>query len=111
MSRQHGVAVVTDLRIGSYNLALRDGDGFLGDRVRSEAFQLILDEVRQQRRRVGEDPLGEVASSDRPAMSGSLRPGCRTVSRVSRDILLRTRSAGFTNLCLEDFMSTGCIRP
>jgi hypothetical protein len=75
MTGRHGAERIADLRVDSYNLALREGDGFLGDRVRSRAFALILDRLREERRRAGSDPLGEVDSADRAALDRLLDGG------------------------------------
>ncbi|ACL55809.1 ATPase AAA-2 domain protein [Methylobacterium nodulans ORS 2060] len=65
---QHGAEFIAGLRIDSYNLALREETGFVSDRVRSQAFPMILDKLRKTRRLAGEDPLGGVASGDHAAL-------------------------------------------
>jgi len=74
---QHGERVIVGLQVDSYNLALRENGGFVGDRARSRAFQDALDETRRQwRQRLGHDPLGVVDSGDRAALDDVLdRPG------------------------------------
>ncbi|MBV9537369.1 MAG: ROK family protein [Acidisphaera sp.] len=55
----HGAADVAGVTVDDYNAAVREGDGFLGDRANKRAFQAILDKWRDSLRRLGEDPLGE----------------------------------------------------
>ena len=51
--------------LGSYNVELRDQDGFIGDRASFRAFRAMLEEWREKLRQVGDDdPLGEEASTD-----------------------------------------------
>lgn len=65
---RHGNKRINDFRIDCYSLALRDGEGFVGDRARSKAFQEILDHQRREHREAGSDPLGPVPSSDHQAL-------------------------------------------
>ncbi len=58
----HGAAQLPRVTVDTYNEELRDGDGFIGDRASKRAFQAILDDWRERLRKVGEDPLGEVAT-------------------------------------------------
>lgn len=51
-------AVILD----SYNLEVRDAEGFIGDRASNRAFADILDEIRAAMRTVGDDPLGDEPS-------------------------------------------------
>ena len=55
----HGAGRVAGLVIDAYNAELRGEEGFLGDRASKRAFLAILDELREQLRRYGDDPLGE----------------------------------------------------
>jgi predicted NBD/HSP70 family sugar kinase len=48
--------------LDSYNVELRDKEGFIGDRASNRAFRAILDDWRERLRQVGEDPLGETSS-------------------------------------------------
>jgi predicted NBD/HSP70 family sugar kinase len=51
--------------IDSYNVELRDKDGFVGDRASNRAFRAILDDWRERlERHVGEDPLGDTPSRE-----------------------------------------------
>jgi hypothetical protein len=45
--------------VDSFNIELKDDDGFLGDRASKGAFRKILDSLRKPLRKNGEDPLGD----------------------------------------------------
>jgi hypothetical protein len=64
VSGPHGAADLPAVTVDSYNLELRDQDGFIGDRASKRAFVDIVEDWREKIRRVDEDPLGEVASTD-----------------------------------------------
>jgi hypothetical protein len=61
---KHGVARLPSVEIDSYNIELKDDDGFLGDRASKGAFQRILEGLRKPLRKKGDDPLGDKASED-----------------------------------------------
>ncbi|BBK43467.1 glucokinase [Allostella vacuolata] len=61
---RHGTANLPAVTVDSYNVELRDEEGFVGDRANSQAFRTILDEWRERLREVGDDPLGEEESQD-----------------------------------------------
>src|SRR5258708_10755773 len=54
----HGATQLPLVRVDTYNDEMRDPDGFVGDRASNRAFHVILAELRERVRRVGEDPLG-----------------------------------------------------
>jgi len=56
---KHGVARLPSVDVDSYNIELKDEDGFLGDRASKGAFQRILDDWRKPLRKNGDDPLGK----------------------------------------------------
>ncbi|MQT11088.1 ROK family protein [Segnochrobactrum spirostomi] len=60
----HGRLDLPDISVTSYNLEIKDEDGFVGDRASGRAFRAILDDVRARVAEVGEDPLGEAPSGD-----------------------------------------------
>ena len=60
----HGAARLPSVDIDSYNIELKDEDGFLGDRASKGAFHDILENLRKPLRKDGEDPLGDKASED-----------------------------------------------
>lgn len=55
----HGVARLPSVDIDSYNIEIKDDDGFLGDRASKGAFQRLLDQWRKPFRKNGDDPLGK----------------------------------------------------
>src|SRR4051794_35817 len=73
----HGAARLPAVDVDSYNLELKDDDGFLGDRASRQAFHTILENWRKPLRRVGADPFGETPSDDlsRPKLDALLKEG------------------------------------
>jgi predicted NBD/HSP70 family sugar kinase len=61
---RHGAERLPAVDVDSYNIELKDDDGFLGDRASKGAFQQILDDWRKPLRKNGDDPLGKKASDD-----------------------------------------------
>ncbi|HUD41698.1 MAG TPA: ROK family protein [Dokdonella sp.] len=59
----HGASILPAVRVTSYNLALRAGDGYLGDRANKRAFYRCLDQWRAVARLGGDDPFGVEDSS------------------------------------------------
>ena len=60
----HGAARLPSVDIDSYNIELKDDEGFLGDRASKGAFKDILDKWRKPLKKNGEDPFGGKASED-----------------------------------------------
>src|SRR5260370_23848698 len=56
---KHGATRLPSVDVDSYNLELRDDEGFLGDRASKGAFRKILDSLRKPLKKNGEDPLGD----------------------------------------------------
>src|SRR3954451_5666262 len=54
----HGATRLPSVEVDSFNLELKDDDGFLGDRASKGAFREILDSLRKPLKKNGEDPLG-----------------------------------------------------
>src|SRR3569623_1233846 len=50
--------------VDSYNIELKDDEGFLGDRASKCAFQKILDGLRKPLKKYGDDPLGKTPSEE-----------------------------------------------
>ncbi|MDO9440517.1 MAG: ROK family protein [Beijerinckiaceae bacterium] len=88
----HGALELPSVVIDSYNLELREKDGFVGDRASKRAFHNILEDWRDRVRKVDDDPLGDVDSSE---MS----------KRKLDDFLLNGDSdaAGLMHSAVEDF--------
>ena len=55
---RHGASRLPSVEVDSFNLELKDDDGFLGDRASKGAFRQILDTLRKPLKKAGEDPLG-----------------------------------------------------
>ena len=51
------------VEVVSYNVELKDENGFLGDRASKGAFRRFIDEWRKPLRHIGEDPFGGEQSS------------------------------------------------
>lgn len=78
--------------IDAYNAELRDAEGFVGDRASNGAFRAILEDWRDRLRRVGEDPLGDVATDE--------------ISKKKLDKVLAEgdpEAAGVVHTAIEDF--------
>ena len=58
----HGGGRLPSVDIDSFNIELKDEDGFLGDRASKGAFREILDRWRKPLRKTGEDPFGKEPS-------------------------------------------------
>lgn len=59
---QHGASRLPSVDVDSFNIEIKDDDGFLGDRASKGAFREILEEWRKPLRKSGEDPFGDEAS-------------------------------------------------
>jgi hypothetical protein len=60
----HGASRLPSVDIDSYNIELKDEDGFLGDRASKGAFQALLDKWRKLLKKNGEDPFGAKSTED-----------------------------------------------
>ena len=60
----HGADELPGVFLKSYNLAIKDEEGFIGDRASGRAFRAVLDEVRAQVKEVTKDPLGKKPTKD-----------------------------------------------
>ena len=58
----HGASRLPGVDVDSYNVALKDDEGFLGDRASKGAFRAILENWRKPLRKAGSDPLGDEPS-------------------------------------------------
>jgi predicted NBD/HSP70 family sugar kinase len=88
----HAAVQLPSVVLDSYNVELRDKEGFVGDRASNRAFRAILDDWRERLRKVGEDPLGETSS--------------REISKKKLDKLLiegDPEAAGVIHGAIEDF--------
>jgi predicted NBD/HSP70 family sugar kinase len=55
---RHGATRLPSVDVDSFNIELKDDDGFLGDRASKGAFRKILDTLRKPLKENGDDPLG-----------------------------------------------------
>lgn len=88
----HGAARLPSVEVDSYNVELKDDEGFLGDRASKTAFNEIVDNWRKVLRRAGDDPFGEIPTAD--------------VSRKQLDEMLAKgdpEAAGVLHGAIEDF--------
>jgi len=89
---EHGAATLPSVEVDSYNLEIRDDEGFVGDRASRGAFNAIMDEWREPLRKLGADPLGDESTED--------------VSKKKLDALLADgdpESAGLVHSAIEAF--------
>lgn len=89
---EHGAQKLPSVEVDSYNLEIRDEDGFVGDRASRGAFAAIMDEWREPLRKLGADPLGDEKSED--------------VSKKKLDTLLANgdpEAAGLVHSAIEAF--------
>lgn len=62
----HGSSRLPAVTVESYNVELKDDQGFVGDRASKGAFREFVEEWRKPLREIGHDPFGEEASEDVP---------------------------------------------
>lgn len=60
----HGSLELPSVIIDSYNLEMREKNGFVGDRASKRAFQEILEDWRDRIRKVDDDPLGDAPTEE-----------------------------------------------
>jgi len=88
----HGVNRLPAVEVDSYNVELRDQDGFVGDRANKKAFRNILDDYRKKLRKLGDDPFGDTPSEE--------------ISKAKLDEVMAdgdTEAAGVIQGAIEDF--------
>src|SRR5262245_24336220 len=61
---EHGATTLPSVEIDSYNIELKDDEGFIGDRASKGAFRDIIDNWRKTVRKSSEDPFGDEKSED-----------------------------------------------
>src|ERR1700760_309788 len=59
---RHGATRLPSVDVDSFNIELKDDDGFLGDRASKGAFRKIFDRWRKPLKKSGEDPFGDEPS-------------------------------------------------
>lgn len=60
----HGASRLPSVEVDSFNVELKDEEGFLGDRASKTAFRDTLEKWRKPLRKAGEDPLGKELSKN-----------------------------------------------
>ncbi|WP_089173322.1 ROK family protein [Bosea sp. AS-1] len=75
----HGAAELPSVTVTSYNLEVRDEDGYVGDKASRGAFVEHLDALRTHLKRNGDDPLdGDTASISKKDLDALLKDGDAT---------------------------------
>jgi len=88
----HGASELPDVTLDSYNIEIRDEDGFIGDRASGQAFRAIFDEIRAKVAKNDHDPFGDTPSAQ--------------LKKKELDKLLRTGdplAAGILHGAIEEF--------
>lgn len=88
----HGATRLPSVEVDSFNLELKDEEGFLGDRASKGAFRRIFDRWRKPLRKTGEDPFGDVPSD--------------TISKKALDEMLigdDTEASAVVHSAIEEF--------
>jgi ROK family protein len=88
----HGASRLPSVDVDSFNIEIKDEDGFLGDRASKGAFRDILDGWRKPLRKSGEDPFGDEPSDK--------------ISKKTLDAVLigdDTESTAVVHSAIEDF--------
>jgi hypothetical protein len=88
----HGAGRLPSVDVDSFNIEMKDEDGFLGDRASKGAFREILDHWRKPLRRTGEDPFGNEPSEN--------------ISKKTLDAMLvgdDTEASAVVHSAIEDF--------
>src|ERR1044071_865522 len=63
---RHGATRLPSVEVDSFNVELKDDEGFLGDRASKGAFRKILDDLRKPLKKAGDDPLGKKSTDEIP---------------------------------------------
>jgi hypothetical protein len=61
---EHGASQLPSVELDSYNIELKDDEGFIGDRASKGAFRDIIDNWRKSVRKAGDDPFGDEKSEE-----------------------------------------------
>jgi predicted NBD/HSP70 family sugar kinase len=88
----HGSSRLPAVDVDSYNIELKDNEGFIGDRASRGAFRALIDRIRKTLRKSGDDPLGEEDSEE--------------LSKAELDSLLlqgEPEAAAVIHAAIEDF--------
>src|SRR6516162_6415900 len=61
---RHGATRLPSVDVDTFNIELKDEEGFLGDRASKGAFRKIFDRWRKPLRKTGKDPFGDLPSEE-----------------------------------------------
>ena len=61
---EHGATRLPSVDVDSYNIELKDDEGFIGDRASKGAFRDIIENWRKPLRKIGDDPFGDEPSDE-----------------------------------------------
>jgi predicted NBD/HSP70 family sugar kinase len=88
----HGALRLPSVEIDSFNLELKDDEGFIGDRASKGAFRAILERWRKPLRKSGKDPFGD-------------EPSEKISKKVLDDILVGddTEASAVVHSAIEEF--------
>src|SRR6202165_28181 len=89
---RHGATRLPSVDVDSFNIELKDDDGFLGDRASKGAFRKILDSLRKPLKKNGDDPLGDKSAE-------AISKGTLDEVLVGEDI----RAAALVHSAIEEF--------
>jgi hypothetical protein len=88
----HGASRLPSVTVDSYNIELKDDEGFIGDRANKGKFREIIENWRKPLRKSGDDPFGDEPSEEIP-------------KRTLDDLLAKgdAEAAGIVQGAIEDF--------
>jgi len=89
---EHGATILPAVEVDTYNIELKDDEGFIGDRASKGAFRDIIENWRKPLRKAGDDPFGKEASED--------------IAKKTLDAVLtkgEPEAAGIVQGAIEDF--------
>ena len=89
---EHGASRLPSVELDSYNIELKDDEGFIGDCASKGAFREIIENWRKSVRKAGDDPFGDEPSDK--------------ISKKALDTLLSKgdrEAAGILQGAIEDF--------
>ena len=89
---EHGASRLPSVELDSYNIELKDDEGFIGDRASKGAFRDIIENWRKSVRKAGDDPFGKEPSDE--------------ISKKTLDDLLAkgdAEAAGIVQGAIEEF--------
>ena len=65
----HGAERLPSVTVDSYNVELKDDEGFIGDRASKGAFRDMIENWRKPLRKAGDDPFGRRRATRSPRRS------------------------------------------